>query len=193
MGFLRNLKLWLTPPRMTDPDFGKLIFMHMGKHPERSYWECEWTLPATGGVVLITLRGGESGPSTDARQFYLALPARYESILKACRPRLEQVFRDWRIPKEALRTARFSPFWNESLEQRFRLWDVATGKTIATSPLIFPRLNLTVEGRNEGLDPSLELSANGQAVLVFWKSAWNEILPIYVFSEAPVGTAPTTY
>jgi|HubBroStandDraft_1064217.scaffolds.fasta_scaffold04608_3 WD40 repeat protein len=97
------------------------------------------------------------------------------------------------IPKEVLRTAHFSPFWNESLEQRFRLWDVATGKMIATSPLIFPRLNLTVNGRNAELDPSLELSANGEAVLVFWKSRWNEIYPICVFSEVPVGTPSTTH
>jgi WD40 repeat protein len=97
------------------------------------------------------------------------------------------------IPKESLRTAPMTSFWNESLEQRFRLWDVATGKTIATSPLIFPRLNLTVNRRNPELDPSLELSADGHAVLVFWKSRWNDIYPIYVFTEAAAPAAPASH
>jgi len=97
------------------------------------------------------------------------------------------------IPKESLRTAPLTPFWNETLEQRFRLWDVAAGKTIATSPLIFPRLNLTVNRRNPELDPSLELSANGNAVLVFWKSRWSEMYPIYIFAEATGSTTPATH
>jgi len=62
MGFLHNLKFWLSPPKMTDPDFGNLTFMHIGKHPERSYWECEWAFPPSGTVIEITLNGGESGP-----------------------------------------------------------------------------------------------------------------------------------
>jgi hypothetical protein len=37
MGFLRNLKLWLFPLRMTDPDFGNLILIHISKWPERSF------------------------------------------------------------------------------------------------------------------------------------------------------------
>jgi hypothetical protein len=41
--------------------------MHIDKHPVRSYWEREWTFPATDGVVGITLRGGESGPNADAK------------------------------------------------------------------------------------------------------------------------------
>jgi len=127
MSVLNNLKLWLSPPRMTDPDFGKLIFMHMGKHPERSYWECEWTFPATGEVVGITLRGGESGPNADARQFYLALPSRYESILKACRPRLEQVFRDWRtqpLPQDIFTVVKLMSFGVENPQERPVQWDV---------------------------------------------------------------------
>jgi len=96
MGFLHNLKLWLSPPRITDPDFGQLIFMHMEKRPERSYWEGQWTFPATGTVVGISLRGGENGPNPEPRQFYLTLPSRFDSILEACRPRLQEVFRDWR-------------------------------------------------------------------------------------------------
>jgi hypothetical protein len=127
MGFLHNLKLWLTPPRRTDPDFGKLIFMHNAKHPERSYWECEWTFPATGGVVGIALRGGESGPNADARQFYLALPARYESILKACHPRLEQVSRDRRnqqLPQDIFAVVKLTGFGVENPQEQPIRWDV---------------------------------------------------------------------
>ena len=127
MRFLHNLKLWMSPPRMTDPDFGKLIFMYIQKHPERSYWECEWTFPATGEIVGITLRGGENGPNDGARQFYLGLPARFDSILKACRPGLEQVFRDWRggqVPQDVFTAVKLTSFGlDEPLEKPIR-WDV---------------------------------------------------------------------
>jgi len=33
--FCVNLKHWLVPLRMTDPDFGNLLFMHVSKWPER--------------------------------------------------------------------------------------------------------------------------------------------------------------
>jgi hypothetical protein len=38
---------------MTDPDFGNLLFMHVSKWPEGSYWEREWSFPKTGTVVGI--------------------------------------------------------------------------------------------------------------------------------------------
>ena len=127
MAFLHNLKLWLAPPRIKDPEFGELIFMHIEKHPERSYWECEWTFPATGGVVGITLRGGENGPNADARQFYLALPARFDSILNACRPRLEQVFRDRRkqqLPQDMFSVVKLTSFGVENPQGQRVRWHV---------------------------------------------------------------------
>jgi hypothetical protein len=127
MRFLHNLKLWLSPPRMADPDFGKLTFMHIGKHPERSYWECEWTFPPTGTVVGITLHGGERGPDHEARQFYLGLPARFDSILKACRPRLEQVFRQWRhqrLPDDIFTAVKLASFGVENPQEEPVRWDV---------------------------------------------------------------------
>src|SRR6266481_2268758 len=99
MGVLQNLKLWLFPRRMSDPDFGSLVFMQISKFPERSYWECGWTFPKTGKLVWITLRGGERGPTPEARRFYLALPAQFEQILISCRPWLEQAFKDWERPQ----------------------------------------------------------------------------------------------
>lgn len=127
MGFLHNLKLWLSPPRMTDPDFGQLIFMHIDKRPERSYWEGEWTFPATRTAVGITLRGGENGPNPEARQFYLTLPSRFDSILKACRPRLEQVFRDWRnqqLPQDIFTVVKLTGFGVENPQEQPIQWDV---------------------------------------------------------------------
>jgi hypothetical protein len=136
-------------------------------HPKIKLWD------ASNGKLI----GEFSDPQVGARRFVGA--SRDGSVILG-------------FPKEVLRTERFSGFWNETLEQRFRLWDAATGKTIATSPLIFPNLNSTKD-RNEEVDPSLELSGNGQAVLVFWKPQQNEILPIYVFSELPAETVPTTH
>jgi WD40 repeat protein len=85
------------------------------------------------------------------------------------------------IPKETLRSGGDieGGAWNQTLEQRFRLWDAATGETIATSPPLLPIESSTLEG----FDPSLQVSGNGRAVIVFWKSP-REILPLYVFSMA---------
>src|ERR1044071_2453589 len=108
MGLLRNLKLWISPPQITDPNFGKLTFMHIDKHPERSYWECNWNFPPTSTVVFITLPGGENGPTNEARQFYLGLPARYDFILTLCRQcnKNNRTGR-WKIPN----AFPVGPFW----------------------------------------------------------------------------------
>jgi hypothetical protein len=89
------------------------------------------------------------------------------------------------IPKETLISARGGP-WTRTLENRFRLWNVGTGQTIATSPPFPPIRNFTEQTASGygGLDPSLQVSANGRAVIVFWKSPW-DIYPIEVFSVAP--------
>jgi hypothetical protein len=95
MGILHNLKLRFSPPRITDPDFGSLLFMFIPNAPERSYWEGEWTFPETGGMVSIGLPGGECGPMSEARQFYLNLPGRFEELLATARPKLEEVLKSW--------------------------------------------------------------------------------------------------
>jgi hypothetical protein len=95
VGLLQNMKLWLSPPKIVDPVFGKLVFMHIDKHPERSYWEGVWQLPGSAYSIEVFLRGGEDGPSEDARAFYLNLPDRIDSILKWCRPPLARVFETW--------------------------------------------------------------------------------------------------
>jgi hypothetical protein len=127
MGFLHNLKVRLSPQRMTDPDFGQLTFIRIDKRPERSYWEGEWTFPATHTTVDITLPGGETGPNPEARQFYLTLPSRFDNVLKACRPRLEQVFRDWRnqqLPQDIFTLVKLTGFGVENPQEQPIQWDV---------------------------------------------------------------------
>jgi hypothetical protein len=112
---------------MCDPDFGKLVFMHISKFPERSYWECGWTFPKTGTVVWIVLRGGESGPMPEARRFYLSLPDRFEQILVSCRPRLEQVFKDWerpQLPEDIFSVVELTGFGLEDPTEQPVRWDV---------------------------------------------------------------------
>lgn len=128
MTFLHNLKLWLSPLRITDPDFGNLVFMHFSKFPERSYWECEWTFPKTGLPVAIALKGGENGPRPEAREFYLSLPERFEEIMVSCRPQLDQVFKEWlgqSLPDDAFRVLKLSGFGLEDPEERPVRWDVS--------------------------------------------------------------------
>lgn len=132
MGFLRNLKLWLHPPRMSDPDFGTLVFMHSSKAPERSYREGESNFPNTGTLVFISLRGDESGPTLDAKRFYLGLPDRFEQILATCRPKLEKFFEDWLgqpLPPNIFSALKLSGFDVEDLSQRPIHWDVSLEAT----------------------------------------------------------------
>jgi hypothetical protein len=89
------MKLWLSPPKIVDPVFGKLVFMHIDEHPERSYWEGFWQLPGSAYSMEVFLRGGEDGPREDARAFYLNLPGRIELILEWCRPPLAREFDRW--------------------------------------------------------------------------------------------------
>ncbi len=86
------------------------------------------------------------------------------------------------IPTEKLRSGGFSTgLWGETVEQRFRMWDTTTGQTLATSPLLLPIMRAWPIGN---LDPSLEVSANGRTVIVFWESP--QLFPIDVFSmESP--------
>ena len=95
MSLLHNLKLRISPLRLQDADFGELLFMYIPNAPERSYWEAQWRFPPTDTTVGIDLLGPESGPVPEARSFYHALPARFASLLKAARPELDRVFRDW--------------------------------------------------------------------------------------------------
>lgn len=95
MGLLRELRLRFRPPRLEDPSFGTLLYMHIPRAPEKSYWEGEWLFPPTGSKVAISVPGTPLGPNDSARAFYLAMPARFERIIEVVRPVLDGVFREW--------------------------------------------------------------------------------------------------
>ena len=128
MGLLHNLKLRFSPPRITDSDFGSLLFMFLPNAPERSYWECEWKFPKTGTVISIALPGGEGGPLPEARQFYLSLPERFEQILTAVRPQLEEVFRTWLqqdLPQDVFTVVKLAGFGLTDATAQPLQWDIS--------------------------------------------------------------------
>jgi len=95
MNLFHSLKLQFAPPKIDDPDFGLLRYMYISNHPERSYWECEWLFPKTKTQISIALPGDESGPTKEARSFYLNLTARFEQIVELARPKLEEALVHW--------------------------------------------------------------------------------------------------
>src|SRR5437016_1559928 len=95
MSFLHELKLQWLPPRIDDADFGRLRFIYIANHPERSYWEAIWKFPPTGTAVDISLPGNEGGPLPESKDFYLRLAERFDKIMVLCRPHLEKVIEDW--------------------------------------------------------------------------------------------------
>lgn len=128
MGFLQNLKLWLSPPRIEDPDFGSLLYMYVSNFPERSYWEGEWTFPKTGTPVSIAVDGGQEGPFPEARQFYLDLPARFEQIIAAARPKLQQVLKTWlnqELPQDIFTVVKLTGFDLENLKSNPPQWNIS--------------------------------------------------------------------
>jgi hypothetical protein len=128
MGILKNLKLRFSPPRITDADFGSLLFMFIPNAPERSYWECEWKFPTTGTEISIGVPGGESGPLPVARQFYLSLPGRFEQILAAARPQLQEVFRTWLqqdLPQDIFTVVKLAGFGLDDARAQPVQWDIS--------------------------------------------------------------------
>ena len=95
MGLLTELRLRFRPPRRQDPDFGELLYMHIPRDPDRSYWEGEWLFPPTGTRVAITLPGGLEGPQESGRAFCLRLATNFDQIILASTPILDVVFREW--------------------------------------------------------------------------------------------------
>ena len=128
MGLLDRLRLRFSPPRITDADFGHLLFMYIPNAPERSYWEGEWLFPGTQSVISIGLPGDERGPLLESRQFYLDLPGRFEGILAAARPRLAEVFRSWlqqELPEDIFTAVKLAGFGVEDPRARPLEWDMS--------------------------------------------------------------------
>jgi hypothetical protein len=96
VSLFQSLKLRLSPPKLTDPEFGPLRFMYIANAPERSYWEAEsWLFGPTQTLVGVGLLGSETGPLPEARAFYLGLPGRFAGILDSVKPLLDRVTREW--------------------------------------------------------------------------------------------------
>ena len=72
-----------------DPTFGELQCYG------RSIWYAVWLFPPAGKNVAILLPGDRRGPSPEIRDFFKALPDRFDSILSTLRPQLDEIFRRW--------------------------------------------------------------------------------------------------
>ena len=128
MGILHNLKIRFSPPRITDPDFGSLLFMFIPNAPDQSYWECEWKFPTTETVISIGLPGDESRPMPEARKFYLGLPGRFEQILAAARPKLEEVLKarlEQDLPQDIFTVVKLAGFGLEDPKAQPVQWDIS--------------------------------------------------------------------
>lgn len=126
--FFHKLRLQFNPIIKTDPDFGKIVFMYISKNPENSYWECEWNFPNTGSNVSIALPGDEAGPFPESREFFLALPARFDEILIQARPKIEAVFLEWlnrALPKNIFAELTLIGFHLENARVSQIRWDVS--------------------------------------------------------------------
>ena len=85
-------------------------------------------------MISIGIPGGEEGPSSAARQFYLDLPGRFEEILEAARPRIVEVFRtclEQDLPQDIFTVVKLSGFGLEDVKSRPLQWNISfetTGK-----------------------------------------------------------------
>jgi len=128
MNIFRRLKLQFRPPKLSDPDFGQLLFMYISNYPERSYWECEWLFPPTNTVISIGLPGDESGPLPESRQWHLDLIPRFPSILELAKPKLEDVFESQlnkTLPANIFTAVKLAGFAVEDPRANPVEWDIA--------------------------------------------------------------------
>ena len=128
MGFLDKLKEWFSPPRISDPKFGDLLFMENRFAPEKSYWECEREFPPTGTVIFNALPGDESGPFEESRAFHIDKEERFSEILIQVRPKLEPVFKDWLemdLPDDIFSELKLAGIGLEAPRKDPVIWDVS--------------------------------------------------------------------
>lgn len=128
MGFLRSLRLQFCPLKKDDSDFGKLLYMYISNHPERSYWECEWKFPPTGTIISISLPGNEAGPYSESRAFYKEIIAKYETILRTVRPQLSIVFKEWlnkELPEDIFSELKLAGFGLDDGKSNPIRWDIS--------------------------------------------------------------------
>ena len=128
MGLLKELRLRFRPPRLHDPEFGPLVFMYIPRDHSKSYWEGEWLFPPTAAKIAIGLPGSVEGPDEAGRRFYLALPARFQEIVRRARPGLDRVFVQWMgrpLHSELWRDVKLAGFGVEDPVAVPTRWDIA--------------------------------------------------------------------
>jgi len=132
MGFWQNLKYRFRPPQIADPDFGVLTYMYISNHPERSYWESEWSFPGLDQKVAIVLPGLENGPRPQYREFYLNLPTRLNRIIDLARPKLAEVFEKrlkQSLPENVFSVVKLSGFDVEDPTSKPLRWSISLETT----------------------------------------------------------------
>ena len=128
MGLLDKLKCMFSPLKISDPDFGELLFMSMRNSPDLSYWECEWRFPNTDTSISIALPGGEDGPLPESREFYLGLLSRFDDILQRARPKLDKAFSEWlevELPADLFSELKLAGFGVENPKAETIEWDIS--------------------------------------------------------------------
>jgi hypothetical protein len=89
-------------------------------------------IPANWQHCGITLCGDESGPQPEFRRFYLELPGRFNEILAACRPVLEEVYRDElqkALPTDIFTALKVAGFRVEDPNEQPVHWEVSFEST----------------------------------------------------------------
>ena len=128
MGLFDRVLSRFRPPTLDDPDFGRLLYMHIARDPSRSYWECEWAFPPTGTRISIGLPGSREGPWPESRAFFLALEPEFNRIIQRVRPALDRVFREWLdrpLSHDMWQDVKLAGFGVEDPRETPAQWDVA--------------------------------------------------------------------
>jgi hypothetical protein len=128
MDFLRSLRLQFCPLKKDDPDFGKLLYMYISNHPEKSYWECEWKFPPTRTIISISLPGDELGPYPEVRAFYKEIILKYEEVLALVRPQLSVLFKERfnkELPADIYSELKLSGFSLDGIQSHPFKWNIS--------------------------------------------------------------------
>ena len=76
----------------------------------------------------LSVLGERRGPLPEARQFYLSLPDRFEQIVAAVRPKLEQVFKQWlqqELPQDIFTAVKLAGFGLEDPKGKPLHWNIS--------------------------------------------------------------------
>jgi len=91
MGLFTWLLAAVRPKRISDPLFGKLLFMKAAA----GYWEGRCEFIPLGHQIEVFIDAGEGGPSEQHREFYRLIEQRFPELMESLRPVLEREYRGW--------------------------------------------------------------------------------------------------